>query len=532
MESNSSKLILALPGIVLAFAPGAQAASKAIKAQDSQRPNILYIMTDQQRWDALGYSGNKVIKTPNLDRLARSGAYFSHAVTPCPVSGPARCSILTGMTIEKSGVRLNDDTHDKNLPLPYKTFDEMLSADGYYDEYYGKFHSPKAMAEVYRNPSKGGLSGADLILGDKSLYKKLLDREFPDRSLKAGEHLGGGVYAGVPYKPSPMDRRYGMTPQEAKEKKAKVDPHGCVNIPAELSFTSYTVGQALDAMDRVASNAPFAISCSIVAPHAPFLPSEPYCGMYNPKDMPIPATIGDDMKNNPYKKSSAKGEEFRDPKRIGYFISEYYALITEADMWIGKLLDKLDQLGLTENTVVVFTSDHGEMLGDHGMQAKFVFLEGSVRVPLIVSYPGVIPAGKKIDAPVSLTCIYPTILELAGIDNSQSDGYSLMGLIQGQKSKYDFAVSEWTSGKTNVPNIMIRTSDWKLMLSYTDDSGANDALFDMRNDPGEMNNLLGKNPAKSKQKETVSQLQGKLAGYLEDIEHPFAGAVKKRVVVR
>ena len=512
---------------------GAKPTGNAVAAStNNKRPNILYIMTDQQRWDALGYSGNKVIKTPNLDRLARSGAWFTQAVTQCPVSAPARCAILTGVCIEKSRVMLNEDALDKSLVVPYSTFDQVLAKNDYYTEYYGKFHSPRSMAEVYRNPPQEGFSGADLIInGDKVIYKKLLDERVPKRPLKEGEQYASGVYNGVPYTTNPMDQRYGHQPG-ADIRKIKTEPHGCVDLPPDLTFTAYTANAALKAMDRVAKNKPFVLSCSIVAPHPPTLSSEPYSSMYAAKDMPIPATIADDMANNPYRRANGRQPEFADPKRIGYFISDYYAMVSEVDLWVGKLLDKLDQLGLTQNTVVIFTSDHGEMLGDHGMQSKFIFLEGSVHVPLIISYPGVIKPGTIVDAPVSTFDIYPTLLNIVGIDSSQPDGYSLMPLTRGEKPKYDFAVSEWTASKPGVPNIMIRTKEWKLMLSYTDDTGKCDALFNMKADPGEMNNLLGTNPAKGEQKTVVAGLQKKLVDYLTAIKHPRADQVAKRVIVK
>ena len=133
-----------------------------LSGQSEEKPNILIIMTDQQAWDAVGYSGNKAIITPNLDRLASQGVNFSHAVTPCPVCVPARTSILTGRLTETTTIRDNRDA--KTGECYYPTFDEILVKRGYRSEYYGKFHGPEHMARVYMNPPVEGMSGTEPIL--------------------------------------------------------------------------------------------------------------------------------------------------------------------------------------------------------------------------------------------------------------------------------------------------------------------------------------------------------------------------------
>jgi len=240
------------------------------KAAPQTRPNIIIIMTDQQRWDALSYSGNKAIRTPNLDRLAASGVWFKAAVTQCPVSAPARASVLTGTCIEKTTVRTNADAGKKNQ-CPFSTFDQILADNGYHPEYYGKFHSPTKMTLVYKDPDQGGLSGSSLIVGEKLLYKQLTDQKVLPRPLVQGEQFATGCYSGIPYKPDPMDRRYGLPPQPASTSKKGGDDddgeggeevHGCLELPADITLTAFTVGRALEALDRVKKSAPFTLTCS------------------------------------------------------------------------------------------------------------------------------------------------------------------------------------------------------------------------------------------------------------------------------
>jgi arylsulfatase A-like enzyme len=214
-------------------------------------------------------------------------------------------------------------------------------------------------------------------------------------------------------------------------------------------------------------------------------------------------------------------------------VANYYAFVTEIDEWVGKILNKLDELQLTDNTLVIFVSDHGEMLGAHGMRGKFNFYEESVRVPFIIRYPGKIKPGQTITTPVSILNIFPTILDYAGLPNIPTDGYSLKGLMEeGKAPKYDFAVSEWQWKRESVPSIMIRTDDWKLMTTHRSGGTNVEALFDLKNDPYELNNLLGSNPQRFNYKEKAEELRAKLVGYLDEVNSPLTEGVENRVLVR
>lgn len=503
-----------------------------LTAQKKSSPNILVIMTDQQRWDALRYSGaNDIIQTPNLDQLAKQGAYFSQASSPCPVSGPARTSILTGRLIESTGIRTNMDS-DNDKKCDYKTFDQILSSNGYKAEYIGKFHSPMDMARVYSNPSEYGYEVPQLIKSWEKLYHFYLDENIKKRQPKEGELIDVSFYNGITYTPAPIDRRYPYLPTGILPEKELVfrqhsqsDTHGHLNLSAEYTITAVQGRQTIAALERNKDNK-FVITCSFHCPHSPMLPSEPYASMYNPSEMPIPKTISDKMEGNPYNKSNGRllMPEYADNAKIGYMIADYYAFVTEIDDWVGKILAKLDELKLRENTLIIFVSDHGEMLGAHGMREKNIFLEESLRVPLIINMPARIKP-IKIETPVSTLNIFSTILDYAGI-KAESDGYSLRKLASGKNSATDFAVSEWNWEKQEVPNLMIRTKDWKLMISRYDNLKRLDALFDLKNDPYELNNLLFSN--REKYKKTAEELKSKLVDYLEKVKYSYVEDVKKR----
>jgi arylsulfatase A-like enzyme len=518
------------------LAAGILSAATLASGQDKKNPNVLLIMTDQQAWNAVGYAGNKIIQTPNLDRLASEGVNFSHAITPCPVCVPARTSILTGRLTETTTIRGNNDA--KTGDCYYPTFDEILAKRGYVTEVYGKFHSPEHMARVYMNPPVEGMTGPDPIVRWEPIYVKYIREKFPKRPLKPGELYETTFYGGtVPYKLDPTDRYYkylktGEIPEnELKQKLSQADIHGVLDLPAEYTITAVQGKQTIEALERLKSEQ-FILTCSFHCPHVPITPSEPYASMYKAMDMETPVSITDQRKNSPYNPGQIISP-YSEKDKVQYMTANYYAFVTEIDDWVGKILARLDELKLRENTLVIFVSDHGEMLGAHGMRGKFNFYEESVRVPFLIRYPGKIKAGQTISTPVSVLNIFPTILDYAGLTSIPTDGYSLKGIMEGTDSpKYDFAVSEWQWKNENVPSIMIRTDRWKLMTTHRKDGKNVEALFDLKNDPYEMNNLLGTNPERFAYKKTTEELRSKLAGYLKDVNYPLVKGIEERILIR
>ena len=501
-----------------------------------KKPNILLIMTDQQAWNAVGYAGNKIIKTPNLDRLAREGTNFSQAVTPCPVCAPARTSILTGRLIETTTIRGNNDI--KSADCYYPTFDEILAKRGYITEVYGKFHSPEHMARVYMNPPVKGMTGTDPIIKWEKIYSNFLKENFPKRALKPGEFYETSFYGGtVPYRLDLTDRYYkyiksGIIPETELEKPlSQADVHGVLDLPAEFTITAVQGKQTIEALERL-KNKQFILTASFHCPHVPITPSEPYASMYKAANMPTPLSIGDRRENSPYNPGKIESP-YNEKDKVQFMTANYYAFVTEVDDWVGKILNKLDELKLSENTLVIFVSDHGEMLGAHGMRGKFNFFEESVRVPFLFRYPGKIKANQTILNPVSTLNIFPTILDYAGLKSIPTDGYSLRGIMEGtQAPKYDFAVSEWDWKNENVPSIMIRTEQWKLMTTHRTGGKSVEVLYDLKNDPFEMNNLIGTNPKRLEYKKIAEELRTKLVNYLKDVNSPIVKGIEERVLIR
>jgi arylsulfatase A-like enzyme len=460
----------------------------------SSKPNLLFIMTDQQRFDALSYAGNDILNTPNMDRLAREGAWFENTHTQCAVCVPARASMLTGHTAANTKVISNRQAYvpEDTGVMPMKTYDEILSENEYECEYYGKWHTPVYRARVYNNPvTAAGIHKTELGPGKKAAYLKYLDQLYPDRELKEGELKD--TLTERPYVPDPIDRRLDLKNKglESDIKVGQSDIHGITTIPAAYHISAFEAGKTIQALERLKDKA-FSITCSFHHPHPPYLAAEKYSHMYPQEKMIPPVSIDDDMVNSPYLKVKRRTDEkYSDPKMIQHFISEYYALVKEVDDWVGQILDKLDDFGLTDNTMVVFTSDHGEMLGSHGMRGKFCFYEESSHVPMMIRFPGRIKPGTKVKAPVSNMDLFATILDYLDMPAHPSDGSSLRGLIEGVVNEDDtYVVTEWLSDLQDKPSHMVLKGGWKLMRPDPSAKKVKKALYNLNDDPREVKNLL------------------------------------------
>lgn len=503
-----------------------------------QKKNLLFIMTDQQRFDALSLAGNTVLQTPNLDKLGQEGAYFRNAYTPCAVCGPARSSILTGFTVENTGVNTNAKTYfyDEEEVMTSPTFDEILTKQGYHCEYYGKWHSMTSHTEIYKNPKQQAENGKSVFAhgGQNHVYVDYINTNFPQRELQEGEMYD--KFTKRPYRPNPMDKFYGKNYKEVEEERNKISQpnfYGALQVPAENSFTAFQAKEALEAIERL-KDSTFSITLSFHFPHAPMIPPEPYYSMYPAVDMKPPKSILDDMSNSPYRNANGRLDlpEYTDTTKIKYMISNYYGLVKEIDDWVGKILAKLDEHGLTDNTLVIFTSDHGEMLGAHGMREKNVFYEESSHIPLLIRFPGEIDQNVQVEGYVSLVDLFPTILDYLELGPHPNDGKSLRGLIEGTDTQHGkYVVTEWNYRGDISPNYMIVKDGWKLMIPYSKESKVINAMYNLNDDPYEMNNLIGLNPDKAKYEDKAEELRKSLLEWLKKNKSSHYQGVKERELI-
>ena len=331
------------------------------KTQKNQKKNLLFIITDQQQYKALSIAGNTVLETPNLDRLAKGGAFFKNAYTPSSVCAPARSSILTGHTVENTGMKNNQRAYfykEEGL-MTMPTFDEILTKEGYHCEYYGKWHTQSSHSTIYKNPKRKSKNGKSIFEhgGQNHVYMDYINEQYAKKELKPGELYD--TFTKRPYKTDPLDKYHGADYDEiiaTKANRIQPDLHGELMIPKEHSFTAFQARETIDAIERL-KDSTFSITCSFHFPHAPMLPPAPYYDLYSAKDMTPPVSINDDMSNSPYQRTNGRigMPEYSDTEKIKYMISNYYGLIKEIDDWVGKILDKLDEHGLADNTLIIFT---------------------------------------------------------------------------------------------------------------------------------------------------------------------------------
>ena len=239
--------------------------------------------------------------------------------------------------------------------------------------------------------------------------------------------------------------------------------------------------------------------------------------MYPPDSIPVPESINDSMEGSPYYARAQQKDQlhYRNAKDIQHMRSIYYGMVKEVDDLIGEILDKLDELGIADNTLVIFVSDHGEMLGDHGMHSKMIFYEGSVHVPLLMRFPGRIRPGTAVEEPVSTMDVFATILDYMGMPIPKSDGISLRSLIEGKSTGHD--VVSYSLG-ADKPNYMIRSGDLKLMMSQMEKNKGVDGLYNLKTDPLEMRNLLIDPVAPEKNRAQAKMMKSRLVDWLRKHE--------------
>jgi arylsulfatase A-like enzyme len=532
--------------IFIALTASAVLSTSNSKAIPQQRPNLLFIMTDQQRFDALSIAGNTILKTPNMDRIGKEGVCFVNAYSPCSVCGPVRSSIMSGRSVENTKVFTNMDA-DIADRMPVPNYDELLADQGYRTEYYGKWHAPLDRALKYDNAvTPASAHEWERGPGLSRQYNDYLSRHVKRVRLWANPEMANTgmqeqTFDNRPYKTNPLETRHGLPPGITTDEEGnrvivrQPDQHGISTVPKEHTITAFQARMTLEALERLAKNGePFSLHCSFHCPHSPITPSEPYASMYKPEDMPVPASIGDPMDNSPYihENGRSKMPQYADPEKIKYMIANYYAFVKEIDVWIGRILDKLDELGIADNTLLIFTSDHGEMMGAHGMREKNVFYEESAHIPLMIRFPGRIEQGTVVDAPVSQIDLFATIQDYLGAEKTESDGGSLRRHIESSSGESDpYAISEWNWRGPVQPNLMIRTARWKYFIPNTADSKVMNVLYDLKNDPHEMNNLLGKNPEKEKYRKQAEYMKGLLIEWLEKTNSPHLDEVRKRSAI-
>jgi len=452
--------------------------------------NVLFLMTDQQTYFALGSSGNTLIKTPNLDRLAAQGVRFEQAICPTPYCSPARTSILTGLYPHSHGVVLN--THPElQAGITEQSFpatEQILHDAGYATAHRGKWH-------MGRKPDFSCYSNASLLPGTNHAYAGINVQGYLD------QHLPAAQFADDPGETQVYQRPVHMIPECVKAREEigaagsgqDVAIIGRTVIPAGMSPEAMITNQLMDLMETH-QDKPWMITGSWHPPHALWITPEPYYSMYGRDAVPLP----DNLDNIPEWYEASYGKRLgkaNGPKGIRELLAIYYSQVTMIDDFIGQVLDKLDALGLTQKTLVIFTADHGDMVGSHGVIGKSVggFYEHQLRIPMLMRLPGVIAPGTVVKDQVNLVDLMPTILDYAGQPCPAAiEGRSMRPLIDGDKTDWpEYGFCERSNPHNNVVQRMIRGKGWKYIYNVALGKFKPE-LYHYAQDPFENVNLFGK----------------------------------------
>ncbi len=375
------------------------------RATASDQPNILLIVSDDQRPDTISALGNEAIETPALDRLVRQGTVFTRATCANPICTPSRAELLTGCSGLRNGVFDFGRTIDPALP----TLPEPFAAAGYETWYVGKWHN----------------NGRPVLHG-YSRTKRL--------------YTGGG---GKWWKPQFDYRGHPVTGYRGwifRDENDQPLPDLGVGLTPDISAT---IAEAAIEIIHQSGDQPFLIHLNFTAPHDPLLLPPGLEKKYDPDKIPLPENFAPD---HPFDHGNRGGRDEvllpipRTTTLVRADIAAYYAVISHMDSQIGRILSALEQSGKTNKTLIVFCSDHGLAMGSHGLRGKQNMYEHTIGVPLIFSGPR-IPVGKQVDGQAYLRDIFPTLCELAGLKVPQVDGRSQLPVIKGERpSMYEYIV--------------------------------------------------------------------------------------------
>ncbi len=461
------------------------------------RPNILWICTDQQRFDTLGALGNPHIRTPNLDRLASEGVAFTNAYCQSPICTPSRASFLTGCYPSAIRVNRNGGAAPPAAP-PLVT--RLLAEAGYDCGLVGKFHLSAAHGRSEARADDGYRvfewshhpRPEPELPSDANAYLRWLADQGVAWEVAYGAETPAG-WSAASLQPEELVARYHQS--------ALYGP----GIAARWHQTTWCAERAIAFLSE-RRDGPWALSVNPFAPHPPIDPPPEYLARVDPATMPLPRFRPADLAQQ--EALAAIDFQTRPRPPAAYdarrMIAAYYAQIEHLDAEVGRILDALEDTGQRENTMVVFMSDHGEMLGDHGLRLKGCrFYEGLVHVPLIVSWPGQLGKGRRSDALVELLDLAPTLLEVAGLPlPAHIQGRSLLPLLTGQaapgqhrafvRCEYHDALALPGGSRAT----MIRDERHKLVVYHGQGLGE---LYDLRDDPDEFHNLWD-DPARAAQK--------------------------------
>ncbi|MBD3240518.1 MAG: arylsulfatase [Chitinivibrionales bacterium] len=445
------------------------------------RPNILLLMTDQQRGDCLGIDGHPVLQTPYLDELATSGVRFDKAYTACPVCVPARRTLMTGRKPSSHGVLMNYDTWLHGPTLPGE-----LAKEGYQTHLVGKLHL-WPQRKLYGFMSE---DWADSPIVGEDYQRFLRDNGVTMPEPGVGHGCSQNGYVARPW-----------------------------HLDERLHFSNWCADKAIEFLQRRDPTLPYFLKVSFHQPHEPCTPPQVYWDRYMHMDLPEPY-VGDWARVFDGPQRGLPVDAWRiavDPAVMKQYRAGYFGTINHIDDQIGRILRLVDK----RNTIVVFVSDHGDMIGDHQWLRKRNAFEGSARIPFLVRFPESMGIGQSrvVSDVVELMDVMPTLLDAAGAEIPDTvDGSSMLPLLGNKKVQWrEYLHGECSQVPTLGSGMQYLTDGHRKYIWYPGTGGEH--FFDLDNDPREMHNLA-QEPSRAKElamwrERLVAELTGRAEGFTD-----------------
>ncbi|MFC7620825.1 sulfatase-like hydrolase/transferase [Microlunatus sp. GCM10028923] len=450
----------------------------------ARRPNIVIICTDQHRFDAVSTHPGSAAVTPHLERLAADGAVFDHCYSPSPVCAPARASMLTGQYPSSHGLWANGVT----LPADASLVSRELAEAGYRTGLIGKLHLAAAFQGRTEERIEDGFEyrrwAHDPFHGspDNAYHQWLRDR-FPELWQAAVGDVVTPDQEGFVHADTAFDA-----------------------MPTEAHYSTWVAEEATEFL-QADDERPFFLVANLFDPHHPFVAPEEYLARFPAGSVPPPVGGLDELATKPAFQTESSGCSYAghgpsftdfDAAGIDEIRRTYQAMVTLADESIGKIIEVLDQDRFKADTLVIFTSDHGELLGDHAMLLKGPMMyDIAVRVPMIMRWPDQVPAGRRVASQVGLHDVARTLRAAAALPEQPADqGIDLVAVADGRAEGRDWSLSQYRdSGYPNTPPVhstMLRSGSYKIILWHGDPADGRESegeLYDLAADPDELINL-------------------------------------------
>tara|TARA_R110002020_G_scaffold453857_2_gene668996 strand:+ start:13180 stop:14658 length:1479 start_codon:yes stop_codon:yes gene_type:complete len=467
---------------VLCFFLGQSQQGKPSKKNKNNKPNVLFIIADDLTATAVSSYENKMSHTPNIDNLAAEGTKYTRAYTQYPVCGPSRASLMFGY-YPNATTTYGYVSGRENVGPSRKSLTQLFKDNGYYTARVSKIYHMGVPIDI-----ETGSNGQD----DEASWTERFNSQGPEWTAEGEAELV-------------QNNPYGLKPRKGGNVMTIVKADGDDLVHSD----GKTAVKAIELIKQHKDN-PFFLAVGLVRPHVPFVAPRKYFEPYPDQQMVLPPKVENDWDDIPARGinyvTSVNGEMSEEQEKKA--VAGYYASVAYMDAQVGKILKTLKEEGLEDNTIVVFTSDHGFHLGEHRFWMKVSLHEESVRVPLIIKVPGKAPA--VCNSFSELLDLYPTLADLAGIEASKGlQGKSLVKTLNNpQVEVRDFAFSVSQGGKS----FLVRNHKWAY-IQYDEDAGAGMELFDMEYDTKQYNNLAH-NPAYD---DVVQEMQLKLTEKLKSI---------------